>query len=142
MKTKRTPKRRLKFRGSREHGYGKIGQHRKAGQRGGKGKYTGGQKHLWSYIVKYEPDYYGKKGFQRPPFYMHKMKIVNVEDLETIAIKNNSNDLNLIEFGFEKVLGKGTITKALKITAKAFSKSAIQKIENAGGQCIPSNTLK
>ena len=137
MTTKRTPKRRLKHRGSREHGFGKIGQHRKGGQRGGKGKYTGGQKHLWSYMVKYEPNYYGKKGFKRPPLFQHKMKIINVEDLEKLALKSDSNQVNIIELGqYEKVLGKGKISKKLKVTAKAFSKSAIQKIEDAGGECI------
>ena len=46
----------------------------------------------------------------------------------------------MIETGYEKILGRGSITKALKVTAKAFSKSAIQKIEGAGGECIPLNT--
>ena len=34
-----------------------------------------------------------------------------------------------------KVLGKGEITKALKVTAHAFSASAREKIEAAGGSC-------
>ncbi|MBD3168260.1 MAG: 50S ribosomal protein L15 [candidate division Zixibacteria bacterium] len=33
-----------------------------------------------------------------------------------------------------KVLGKGEITRAVKISAHAFSKSAVQKIEAAGGK--------
>ncbi|MHA1785108.1 MAG: uL15m family ribosomal protein [Candidatus Helarchaeota archaeon] len=134
MNVKRTRKRRLKYRGSREHGYGKIGQHRKGGQRGGKGKYTGAGKHLWTYIVKYEPNYFGKKGFKRPPF-IQKLKTLNIEELEKLAEK--SNEINIINFGYEKVLGRGKITRALKITAKAFTKKAVQKIESAGGQCIP-----
>ena len=34
-----------------------------------------------------------------------------------------------------KVLGTGELTKALKITAHAFSGSAKEKIEKAGGSC-------
>ena len=139
MSIKRTPKGRQKRRGSREHGYGKIGQHRKGGQKGGKGLHTGGQKHLWSYIVKYEPDYYGKKGFKLPQYYQEKLTTINVETLETIAIKEQLTELNLPELGYEKVLGRGNISKALKISAKKFSKTAIKKIEAAGGQCTKLN---
>lgn len=35
-----------------------------------------------------------------------------------------------------KVLGKGEITKAVKVTADAFSKTAIEKIQKAGGEAI------
>jgi len=136
MSTRRTSKRRQKRRGSRENGFGKQGQHRKGGQRGGKGIHTGGQKHLWSYIVKYEPDYYGKKGFKLPQYYSNKLTTIKVEDLETIATKKQETEFNLPELGYEKVLGRGNITKSLKISAKKFSKTAIKKIEDAGGQCI------
>lgn len=35
-----------------------------------------------------------------------------------------------------KVLGKGDITKAVKITADAFSATAAEKIKKAGGEAI------
>ncbi|TFH43319.1 MAG: 50S ribosomal protein L15 [Chrysiogenales bacterium] len=35
-----------------------------------------------------------------------------------------------------KVLGKGEISKAIKVTADAFSKSAVEKITKAGGEAI------
>ena len=35
-----------------------------------------------------------------------------------------------------KVLGNGELTKKLKITAHRFSKSALEKIEKAGGQAV------
>lgn len=35
-----------------------------------------------------------------------------------------------------KVLGNGELTKGLKITAHQFSKSALEKIEKAGGQAV------
>ena len=36
-------------------GYGRVGQHRKGGGRGGKGK-AGGRKHFWIQTLKYNPD--------------------------------------------------------------------------------------
>lgn len=38
--------------------------------------------------------------------------------------------------GLVKILGTGEITKALTVTADAFSKSAIEKIEKAGGKAV------
>jgi large subunit ribosomal protein L15 len=35
-----------------------------------------------------------------------------------------------------KILGKGEITKAVKVTADAFSKTAMEKIKKAGGEAI------
>ena len=35
-----------------------------------------------------------------------------------------------------KVLGDGELTKKLKISAHRFSKSALEKIEKAGGEAI------
>lgn len=40
------------------------------------------------------------------------------------------------EFDELKVLGNGELTKALKVSAHRFSKSAIEKIQKAGGEAI------
>nr|WP_290667304.1 50S ribosomal protein L15 [Ardenticatena sp.] len=71
-------------------------------------------------------------------------RIVNVERLEAAfdAGAEVTPDL-LLEKGLVKrskkplkVLGEGEITKALTVKAHAFSKSAREKIEAAGGQAI------
>lgn len=54
-----------KKRGSRPHGYGRVGLHRGKGMRGGRGK-AGLHKHKWSYTVIYAPDHFGKRGFKPP----------------------------------------------------------------------------
>ncbi|MEM2955643.1 MAG: 50S ribosomal protein L15, partial [Nitrososphaerales archaeon] len=54
-----------KLRGSRTVGYGQVGQHRKSGSRGGKGK-AGLHKHKWSWTVKYAPNYFGRDEFKPP----------------------------------------------------------------------------
>jgi len=40
------------------------------------------------------------------------------------------------QFDVLKVLGDGTLTKALKISAHRFSRSALEKIQQAGGEAI------
>lgn len=53
--------------------------------------------------------------------------IVNIEKLIEKGIVNNPKD-------GVKILGNGEITKKLTVQANAFSKSAIEKIEAAGGK--------
>lgn len=52
--------------------------------------------------------------------------------LEALAAKNLARG----RFDVLKVLGDGEIKKKLKVSAHRFSKSAQEKIEKAGGQCV------
>ena len=70
-------------------------------------------------------------------------KPINLDTLEQLAANKNITDINvetLIEAGFisknnrVKILGKGELTKALNVTAHAFSQSAIAAIEAKGGK--------
>ncbi len=70
-------------------------------------------------------------------------KPINLDTLEALAANKNITDINvetLIEAGFisknnrVKILGKGELTKALNVTAHAFSQSAITAIEAKGGK--------
>jgi large subunit ribosomal protein L15 len=68
--------------------------------------------------------------------------IINVEALETLPANTEVTLDYLLENGLIhsnqgplKVLGNGELTTALKVTASAFTKSAVQKIEAAGGSC-------
>lgn len=51
---------------------------------------------------------------------------INIEDLRSAGLVSRSE--------LVKVLGRGEITAAVNVTADAFSKSAIEKIEKAGGK--------
>jgi len=134
-----------KYRGSRTHGYGRVGQHRKGGQRGGKGR-TGGHKHLWIKIIKYFPDYFGKRGFHRPNSEYEIPTFINVgildqmiEDLlkEGVAKKKDGFiEVNLEELGFEKLLGSGQVKNKLLVRVKRATERAISKISNIGGKVI------
>ena len=70
-------------------------------------------------------------------------KPINLDTLEALAANKNITDINietLIEAGFisknnrVKILGKGELTKALNVTAHAFSQSAQAAIEAKGGK--------
>ena len=128
----RREKKHRKFRGRRTY----HGSHKKArggGSRGGRGK-AGLHKHKWSYVVKYEPEHFGKRGF-RPPR-LKEVKSINLKELDKIAKEKNLEKVNVLELGYEKVLGGGKLSKPLTIEAKFFSEQALKKIEEAGGKAV------
>ena len=71
-----------------------------------------------------------------------EFKAINLSVIEELAEKKNLTEISvatLIEAGFVsandkvKILGNGTVTKALAVSAHAFSKSAVAAIEAQGG---------
>jgi large subunit ribosomal protein L15 len=129
-----------KKRGSRTHGYGRVGQHRKRGSKGY--RKPGRHKAGWSYVLRYEPDYFGKKGFTSPKSLKHKENIINVKKLDEIAEqfptekKEDKVLIDLESLGYTKLLGTGKVTKTLVIKVASCSKSAAEKIKEAGGQVL------
>ena len=82
-----------------------------------------------------------KFGFTNPNRVEYKG--INVSALQALFEKTGSNVITvdtLIEAGFVsnkqlvKILGNGELKASLEVTAHAFSKSAIAKIEAAGGK--------
>ncbi|TFF95552.1 MAG: 50S ribosomal protein L15 [Promethearchaeota archaeon] len=151
--TRKHKKKTKKQRGKRTFGYGRVGQHRKTGQRAGRGKTTQWKKSKKSYYLKQkelgfpDPDWkIGKTGFKRPQdiVRLSKVNTINVkdidlklEDLVQQEIASKSGDtysINLADMNIQKVLGKGQINKKVNLTVKKASKNAIQKIEDAGGK--------
>lgn len=127
-----------KKRGTRTCGYGGMRKRRGKGVRGGKG-YSGGFKHMKSWLQKYEPDHLGKRGFTpKSDKCTKEVRVISLSRLENLAFKNGKTEINAADFGFDKVLGSGVITKALTVTAKAFSAHAKEKIEEAGGKAVES----
>lgn len=128
-----------KFRGHRSYGYGSHKKHRGKGSRGGRGK-AGMHKHKWSYTVKYEPDHFGKHGFGRPYADSRRSKAINLREVEKIAAKSGKKEIDLVEMGYDKLLGTGKITMPLNIKVKLFSKKAVEKVEAAGGKIVKSES--
>ncbi len=125
-----------KQRGSRFHGWGQVGQHRSSGMRGGVGK-AGLLKHKWTWTVKYDPDHFGAKGFT-PPTQKKVKRWINVGQLDGLAAglaegKAKVKIINLVEMGYDKMLGQGRVGGAYNIIVGGFSERAKAKVEEAGG---------
>ena len=84
-----------------------------------------------------------KFGFKNPT--RVEYKAVNVAAVQAVAEALSVSEINtedLVRAGLAskndlvKVLGNGELTAALNITAHAFSKTAVYKIEAAGGKAI------
>ncbi len=140
--TLRKRKRTRSLRGSRTHGYGRIGQHRKGGQRGGKGK-AGGQKHDWTHTVAKDPKRYDKHGFHRPEQIRKQLRTINIGEIATHLDrfteaapdpKGPPTQIDLTPHGYDKVLGGGTVHIPLTVTAPIFTHRAAEKIKTAGGK--------
>jgi len=129
-----------KKRGSRTHGYGRVGQHRCHGSKGY--RKAGRHKAGWSYVLRYEPDYFSKKGFTSPKSLKQKVNVMNVGKLDEIASKFSTEKeegkffINLESLGYTKLLGTGKVTKPLIVKVPSCSNSAAEKIKGAGGQIL------
>jgi large subunit ribosomal protein L15 len=128
----------VKKRGTRTCGQGGMRKRRGTGNRGGVG-YAGSKKHRKSWIMKYEPDHLGKRGFVGKSDKCVKItRVISLTELETLArnLEAGKNDIDIGEFGFDKVLGSGKMTRNLNVKAKSFSRHAKEKIEAAGGKAL------
>ncbi|MFC6989333.1 uL15m family ribosomal protein [Haloplanus sp. GCM10025708] len=131
-------------RGSRTHGGGTHKNRRGAGHRGGRGR-AGRDKHEFH---NYEP--LGKKGFKRPESAQDEVLEVTVQTLDEDAALLAADGLaertdgayqidarDVVEDGYDvdvvKVLGDGQVRQELHVVADAFSDTAIEKLETAGG---------
>ena len=111
--------------------------------RGGHGK-AGRKKHKWTWVIRYEPDYFGKHGFKRA--WVPTSETLNVGELDeqvnTLLTKGLAKKVqegvavNLGKLGIDKLLGSGKITQPLIVTAKSWSEVAAKKIEQAGGRVL------
>ena len=100
-----------------------------------KAGFEGGQMPLQRRVPKF--------GFKNPT--RVEYKAINVVDIEALAAATGLQELGLAEIvaaglagknELVKVLGNGEIKAAVNVTANAFSKSAIAKIEAAGGKAV------
>jgi len=82
-----------------------------------------------------------KRGFTNP--FPKKTAEINVSALEVFAAGAKVDETSLRDRGLIKgacdrikILGDGELTKSVIVTAHSFSKSAIEKIEKAGGKAL------
>ncbi len=135
-------------RGTHTHGWGAKKKHRGKGNKGGSGVSSSGKRSdarkpgLWA-----NQDYFGKHGFGRKGL-KQKINSINISQLEQYIdsfVKNKQATeekgiyhIKLSEVGFEKLLGNGKATKKIRIETQYASKSAEERIKEAGGEVIKS----
>lgn len=82
-----------------------------------------------------------KRGFSNAPF-RKEIQIVNLETLERLGVAKIDPAVLQAKGAIKKagkpvkILGMGELKSGLEVTAHSFSKSAIEKIEKAGGKAI------
>jgi large subunit ribosomal protein L15 len=135
IKTKKT-KKAVGQRGKTNHGHGARKKWKKSGHKGGIGMAGTGKKadHKKTLINKlYGNKYFGKQGITSRGTEKDRRLKVNVGDIE-----KNIGKFKVVEGWLDlsgvKILGKGEITKKVKIKALEVSKSAKEKIEKVGGE--------
>ncbi len=142
---KRKKTRKLRGR-TRTMGWGRIGQHRKSGSKGGKGA-AGLGKHEWTWTIKYAPTWFGKHGFNPPRIRVgFRPRVINLTQLDELvdklsrtgglAYEGDTPKIDLTQLGYHKLLGEGKITRQVKVIVARASEEAVRKIREAGGEVI------
>ncbi|MBI2652435.1 uL15 family ribosomal protein [Candidatus Woesearchaeota archaeon] len=138
-------KKNTRQRGHKTHGWGAKKKHRGQGHRGGRGMAGTGKRADSKKPSIWKEDYFGKHGFvSKTP--KVKINAVNISYLEEHLNNYLSNDLikqengfysvELEKIGFNKLLGDGKVSMKFKIKAPYASKTAIEKVKEAGGEVI------
>ena len=108
--------------------HGKHKNARGGGSRGGRGD-VGKCKHHFMRSMLLGTQM-GKHGFVRLPL-CEEVDVVNVDLLDQMAGPDGK-----VEISEMKVLGRGRVTRKLEVSAAAFTATAKNKIEAAGGQAV------
>ncbi len=128
-----------KYRGSRNHGWGQIGQHRASGHKGGLGQ-SGMLKHHFSSMLKDDPDHFGHNS-NNPPQRNIIKKWINIRDLDDLYFQSGKEEngkkiLDLTAMGIDKLLGSGQLKNVYTIKVKQATNSALEKIKKSNGEII------
>ena len=126
------------MRGLKANKVGARKKHRGSGNRGGRGMAGTGKRadHKRMSILKKDPGYFGKYGFNRPAALLNKGSAMNIDQLPREAV------VDLGKMGVSKLLGRGTPDMKQEIIVAACSASARKKIEAAGGKIVSGGGMK
>ena len=128
-------------RGSWTHGWGEKKKHRGSGNRGGSGMAGTGKRADSKKPSIWKERYFGKHGFVS----RRKSKIIeknigfietHIENLIANKLVSKEGDHYIViaeKLGFNKLLGRGKISKKYKIDVPYASKKAIEIVKKAGG---------
>ncbi|MBS3125530.1 uL15 family ribosomal protein [Candidatus Woesearchaeota archaeon] len=136
-----------RMQGSATHGWGKN-KHRNSGSRGGYGNAGSGKKShgkkpsYWA-----DESYFGRHGFvsQNPSVKgeMITLRDVDLKVPQWIKEKKAASEsgkvvVDLGQLGYQKLLGTGKLSRAIKITVPQASQSVKAKVEAAKGELVMS----
>jgi large subunit ribosomal protein L15 len=96
--------------------------------------------------------YVGKKGFTSVQQMQAQGKVLNIRQLSVMLDKLVSEkkaqmedqkvSVDLSQLGFKKLLGSGSISRAVRVKIDQCSKSALAKLKEAGGEAVLSSAAK
>ena len=81
-----------------------------------------------SILKEFGSEYFGKRGFHIHDSITRDIKYINLEDLP------EGHDVNLTKLGFDKLLGKGVISRKVKVTVEMCSEIARKKSRKLEGK--------
>ncbi len=120
-----------KLRGYRR-GRGARKNNRGAGNRGGRGR-SGVGKRSQHKASMFPKGSFGSRGFTSK---VKKPETINLRQLDIMVKKLGKNEIDLSEFGIEKLIGGGKITVPVKVKVKYVTEGAKQKIVEIGGEIL------
>ena len=139
-------KKNTRQRGHSTHGWGSKKKHRGKGHQGGAGMAGTGKRadskkpSIWKDV-----NYFGKHGFvsKTPKVKINAVNISYIEQhinkyVPANLIKEDGGfySVELAKLGFNKLLGDGKVSVKFKIKTPYASKSAVEKIREAGGEVV------
>ena len=96
--------------------------------------------------------YVGKKGFISVNQRRKQGKVINLTQLSAMVEKLVSEKkaqmedqrvtVDLSQLGFRKLLGEGTISRAVRVKVDQCSESALNKLKEAGGEALVTTPVK
>jgi len=111
---------------------------------------AGSKKHKQTWILKYYPNYFGKKGFRRPN--QSKAEVISLRGLSQLAEKlkqageaTYTEDrllVDLTKLGYTRLIGSGRVDSKLFVVSEAWTKGSEQKIAEAGGTIVRPSQLQ
>ncbi len=101
-------------------------------------------KHKWTWVLKYDPDYFGKHGFYRPN--KREIKAMNLTQLSTLVenlerrgelkLMNGVPVIDLSALGVGKLVGGGRVDRRLMVVVDSWTEKAEKAIREAGGKLV------
>jgi len=105
---------------------------------------------MYTWVLKYHPDYFGKKGFRRPN--KPRARAISLRGLSQLAERlSGTKDaryledrllIDLAKDGYTKLTGSGRVDGKLLVVSEAWTKRSEQKIAEAGGRIVKPSQLQ